>query len=505
MGAIVRVLSFLEQWTAEVLRNPGLMFTLVLAPFLLLFAFGRGVELGGPRPATVVVQSPDRDFDVRPLVETLDQHVEFVGLMDSLPLAERALRRGDIDAIVVVPEDPAEFVEQGRQVPVHVYTGEIDPVLRSYARAYMRDQISALNQRTIAEVVAASQSDVEQLASMTDDARTFVSRLKDARGEFDEAREQVGELREALVPLARSVERLSRQADSAAAVLPGLARTAEQFQELHRNIAALQATVERIDHRMNRADGAGSLPSDREIRELDASLTEMEEALTGLQALSPEVVSAPFRLEMSDVTPVVPSFTMYYSPGVLALLVQHLAITLGALTMSHLRLLRLTDMLQVAPVRPLEVVIGNYVSYALLTGLGAAALIGLLLFVLGVPLFGSPLLVAATLVLLILASLGIGFTISLLSSSAQQATQITMLILLGSIFFSGFAFSLEQIAWPVEMLSYLFPSTYGIRTLQDLMLRGLLREPLDLVILGVAAVALLIATVWLMRRELRPR
>jgi ABC-2 type transport system permease protein len=59
MRALIRVSSFFEQWAAEVIRQPALMFTLVIAPFLLLLAFGEGVEIGGPKPRTLIVQPPD--------------------------------------------------------------------------------------------------------------------------------------------------------------------------------------------------------------------------------------------------------------------------------------------------------------------------------------------------------------------------------------------------------------------------------------------------------------
>ena len=86
-----------------------------------------------------------------------------------------------------------------------------------------------------------------------------------------------------------------------------------------------------------------------------------------------------------------------------------------------------------------------------------------------------------------------------------QATQLSMLVLLASIFFSGFAFSLEQLVWPARGLAYLFPATYGIQLLQDEMLRGVTRTPEALVILGAGALGAGVLAWWLMRRELRPR
>jgi len=46
------------------------------------------------------------------------------------------------------------------------------------------------------------------------------------------------------------------------------------------------------------------------------------------------------------------------------------------------------------------------------------------------------------------------------------------LLLLASIFFSGFFLDLRLMREPVTLLAWSLPATYGIRMLQDVMLRG---------------------------------
>jgi ABC-type multidrug transport system permease subunit len=80
-----------------------------------------------------------------------------------------------------------------------------------------------------------------------------------------------------------------------------------------------------------------------------------------------------------------------------------------------------------------------------------------------------------------------------------------MLVLIASVFFSDFIVSLELITWPVKAVAYVLPATYGIRSLQDAMLRDVFRYEEDLLIVGGAAIALFAASVFLFRREYRPR
>jgi ABC-2 type transport system permease protein len=108
-------------------------------------------------------------------------------------------------------------------------------------------------------------------------------------------------------------------------------------------------------------------------------------------------------------------------------------------------------------------------------------------------------------VALALVSLGIGFLISLVSSTEQQATQLTMLLLLCAVFFSGLVVSLDRLTWPVRAVAFALPSTYATRSLHDVMLRGVVRNPVDLAVLIVLAVGLYAVAVTTLRMQMRPR
>ena len=97
-----------------------------------------------------------------------------------------------------------------------------------------------------------------------------------------------------------------------------------------------------------------------------------------------------------------------------------------------------------------------------------------------VPLLGTPERVVTAVFLVTFASLGIGLLISLLADSERQAVQLAMLVLLISMFFSGFVLPINEFREPVRYVSYLLPVTYGIQMFQDVMLRGGRGDPLYL-------------------------
>ena len=80
--------------------------------------------------------------------------------------------------------------------------------------------------------------------------------------------------------------------------------------------------------------------------------------------------------------------------------------------------------------------------------------------------------VALTVSLVIFASLGLGFAISGLAKTDSQAVQYSMVVLLLSIFFTGFVLPLDQLTVPVRWVSYLVPGTFGISGLQNVIFRG---------------------------------
>jgi len=106
---------------------------------------------------------------------------------------------------------------------------------------------------------------------------------------------------------------------------------------------------------------------------------------------------------------------------------------------------------------------------------------------------------------LLLTSLAIGFFISLISENDTQAVQFSMLLLLASIFFSGFFLDLRLMWEPMKAFSYILPATYGIELMHDVMLRGF---PISLTYIGGLAligIILFIADWIILRRMMQTR
>jgi ABC-2 type transport system permease protein len=188
--------------------------------------------------------------------------------------------------------------------------------------------------------------------------------------------------------------------------------------------------------------------------------------------ISPEVVAKPTTAVTENVAPSDPTVLNFFAPAVLALVLQHLGVTLTALSMVRERLSGQMDLFRVAPVNSAEVLIGKYVAYGLLTLLVGGIVGALMVFVLGVPIFSGYAVAIGIVLLLAFASLGVGLLISLVADSERQAVQLSMLVLLASVFFSGFVLPVQDFIGAVQYVAYALPVTHGIATLQEAMLRG---------------------------------
>ena len=219
----------------------------------------------------------------------------------------------------------------------------------------------------------------------------------------------------------------------------------------------------------------------------------------------PKLLAAPTRAEVRDLAPTEPTILWFYGVAVLVLIVQHVAVTVSALSILQDRQRGAVDLFRVSPIRATELLIGKYLAFATISLLVAGVVLALLVAGFGVPLLGPPEHVILALGLLVLASTGVGLLISLVSDSDRQAVQLALIILLASVFFSGLAIDRSHFTPLVQAISEFLPTTQATAAMQDLLLRGVIRDPAQIAILAaMAGVLFVLGLAWL-RRELSPR
>ena len=241
-----------------------------------------------------------------------------------------------------------------------------------------------------------------------------------------------------------------------------------------------------IDVRVNQTDPVAGSYATFLARGLEAAVNRqiIEEAVSrakdeaikaganDVSQINPSVIAAPTQATLDNVAQSAPTVVQYFAPAVLALILQHLAVTLIALSVVRERNSGLFELFRVSPITTAELVTGKLIAYGLFAGAVAISTILLLAFGLHVPILAQPGWIALVAGALIAASLGLGLMIAALSDSEPQAVQLSLLLLLASVFFSGFVLAISEFSEPVRSLIYILPVANGIRLLQDFMFRG---------------------------------
>src|SRR4051812_43838472 len=216
--------------------------------------------------------------------------------------------------------------------------------------------------------------------------------------------------------------------------------------------------------------------------------------------IPPDVVAAPTEAVVDNVAPSNPTVVQYFGPAVLALILQHMAVTLIALSVVREKTSGLFELFQISPITTFELIAGKLIAFALFAGLVALITIGVLVAGFGVPLLADPGWIALVAGLLIASSLGLGLVIAAVSDSEPQTVQLSLLVLLASVFFSGFVLAIDEFSEPVRSLIYALPVANGIRLFGDFMFRGGTVVAWQLWMMAGLAAAYIVAAWVLLRR-----
>jgi len=188
-------------------------------------------------------------------------------------------------------------------------------------------------------------------------------------------------------------------------------------------------------------------------------------------------------------------------PGLIAILLQIVAIVLTAISIVREREKGTLEQLLVTPINPLGLMLGKLAPY-LLVGLAEMAMIlAAMRFGFGVPIRGSLVFLFAMALIYLFALLSIGLAISTRAQTQSQAQQMAQMFLLPSIFLSGYIFPQAGLPFVLRWIGRFLPATHMIEILRGVVLRD--AGPLELWPNVAALVAISVAMVSLSVRNFK--
>ena len=124
------------------------------------------------------------------------------------------------------------------------------------------------------------------------------------------------------------------------------------------------------------------------------------------------------------------------------------------------------------PITPFEIMLGKIVPYILVGFVQASLIIGIGVFLFGVPIVGNLATLAALSTLFIATNLSIGYTFSTVAQNQLQAMQMSMMFFLPNILLSGFMFPFAGMPVWAQYIGEALPLTHFLRIVRAIMLKG---------------------------------
>jgi ABC-2 type transport system permease protein len=427
---LIRISSFLSKELTEILRQPRLILTLVLGPFLIMFLFGLGYpEQNRVLRTTYVAEDPNAlQGEMKVITENVSPSIVNQGVETDKELALAKLALNQTDLVVLVPANALESVRNNQQAEFVIYHNEVDPFQIAYIQSVARIYVDEVNGRLLQSVTEQGQEEAGSVQTSLESAIEKTRALKQT-------------------------------------IPPGDANASQ-------------------------------------VAELESDLTTAHDQLTAFRSVGSSVLINPFQANTTALSNIIFTPTEFFAPAVIVLLLQHLSITFASLSIVRERRSGIIELFRVAPITAFETLIGKFLSYLLFEILLAGVITALAVWVLRVPMFGRWEDYVLAVVILLFTSLAVGFLISLISQTDTQAVQYSMLLLLASIFFSGFFLDLRLMWEPMRVLAWSLPATYGIQMLQDVMLRGASAPPMLLQGLALIGAGLFLVNWLLLRRRM---
>jgi ABC-2 type transport system permease protein len=152
------------------------------------------------------------------------------------------------------------------------------------------------------------------------------------------------------------------------------------------------------------------------------------------------------------------------------------------------------EQLMVTPINSLGLMLGKLFPYLVFGLVEMTIILAAMRFGFSVPIRGSLFFLYGMSLIYLFALLSLGLLISTMAQTQLDAQQRSQMLLLPSIFLSGYIFPAEGLPWALRYLGKLFPATHMVAIMRGIVLRAagpleLLPNVLALVAISVICVA----------------
>jgi len=182
-------------------------------------------------------------------------------------------------------------------------------------------------------------------------------------------------------------------------------------------------------------------------------------------------------------------------PCLVCVLATVLGVVISGLSIAREREMGTFEQLLVTPLTPTEILLGKAIPALILATCSAVMLVGIAIFILGIPFQGSFLLLVVSLNLFLLSVIGVGLFVSSLSLTQQQAILGVMLVMPPFIMLSGFATPVENMPNWLQWCTVINPVRWYMVIVKGVFMKGMEADEVFLNCIPLAMIATVTLTV----------
>ncbi len=160
-------------------------------------------------------------------------------------------------------------------------------------------------------------------------------------------------------------------------------------------------------------------------------------------------------------------------PGLIAFILAITGVIATSLSIVKEKERNTIEQIDVSPLKPLSLIIGKMIPYAIISLVAAALVLIAAYFLFDVVVKGSLVMLFAATLLFVCAALGQGLLVSTIADSQQVAFQIATLIsMLPTMILSGFMFPIRSMPVFLQILSNITPAKFYLVIMRGIVLKG---------------------------------
>ncbi|MCX5668855.1 MAG: ABC transporter permease [Candidatus Omnitrophica bacterium] len=184
----------------------------------------------------------------------------------------------------------------------------------------------------------------------------------------------------------------------------------------------------------------------------------------------------------------------YYLPGVIATIVTMMSLLLTAMAIVKEKEIGTMEQLIVSPLRPLELIIGKLMPFAMISLVQILLITTLGVFWFHLPLKGNVFFLLFSTCIYLFTTLGIGLFISTISATQQEANMSVFLYYLPTVLLSGFAYPISNMPVVIQWFTIFNPMRYFMVVIRSIFLKGVGLEVLWPQLLPLLAIGIVVIT-----------